>query len=100
MIHPDISLGIGMLMSRSSRNVKIPKEIAKRKEQGLFNSAKRKSAFFDIIVFGHSHHPTLENFERGTYINTGDWIKNNSYLQIKNGHIRLEKFVKNCEIIK
>jgi UDP-2,3-diacylglucosamine pyrophosphatase LpxH len=94
LIHPDLSLRLGMLMSRSSRKVKIPAEAVKKREQGLFISAKKKSAFFDLVVFGHSHRSVQKNFEKGIYINTGDWIKGSSYLQIKEGQIKLQEYKK------
>ena len=94
ILHPDFSLQIGMQLSRSSRNTKIPKYISDLKEKGLYEAAKNKSDLFDLVVFGHSHKPREVHFEKGVYINSGDWIKSNSYVQILDGKPSLKYYKK------
>jgi UDP-2,3-diacylglucosamine pyrophosphatase LpxH len=53
----------------------------------------------DVFIMGHTHNPEVliwvdkyENIK--TYINTGDWISNCTYVLIKDGHVRLRKWIK------
>lgn len=45
---------------------------------------------FDVVALAHLHLPILENLDRGTYINTGDFIEHFSYAKISQGKITLE----------
>ena len=89
IMHPDFSLGIGKIMSRSSREKRTSTELMQAREKGLIEFAKKQFKHFDIVVMGHSHIPKLEKFENGIYANAGDWIKHNSYLAISDGEIKL-----------
>ena len=44
---------------------------------------------YDIVIMGHIHIPTLEHYENGIYLNTGDWIEHFSYGVLKEGKIEL-----------
>jgi len=92
ILHPDFSLGIGKLMSRSSREKRVSTELTTSRENGLIEFAKKQFNNFDIVVMGHSHIPKLEKYENGIYANAGDWIKHNSYLAIADGEIKLYEF--------
>ncbi len=89
MIHPDVSLKIGNLMSRSSRKQQASKKLLEKREAGLIKFAKKKMDEFDIVILGHSHIPKILKFENGIYANSGDWIENYSYLELINGKINL-----------
>lgn len=84
-IHPDIALHLGRSLSRTSRRVRVSPEISARKEEGLIQSAKRLLQTHDIVIFSHSHHPRRIDFERGVYINSGDWVTHQSHVAITNG---------------
>ncbi len=45
----------------------------------------------DYLVSGHTHRPGCRIYESINYINTGDWVINNSYLLIDNGRFELIK---------
>ena len=79
LIHPDISLKIGQLMSRSSRKKVINDKKSFAKELGLKIKAESLSDEYDLIVFGHSHNPKYLKINNSIYINTGDWINQSSY---------------------
>ncbi len=93
-LHPDFALSIGQKMSRSSRDREIPEKLKVKKEAGLTNFAMKKLKDYDIVVMGHSHSPKKVEKENGVYLNSGDWIKNFSYVQINNGNAELKKFEK------
>lgn len=51
----------------------------------------------DVFIMGHTHNPEVliwvdkdENIK--TYINTGDWVSNCTYVLIKDGQVRLRKW--------
>ncbi len=93
LIHPDLALGLGKNLSRSSRNRTISPELKRAKEAGLENFAKLKLRnSCDFVVFGHSHSPISKQFEGGIYINSGDWIVHNTYVEIEDGRIQLKVY--------
>lgn len=93
MIHPDIALNIGKLLSRSSRKRKISPELKRSKEKGLEKFAQLKlENDIDYVVMGHSHSPVKKEFKSGIYINSGDWIIHNTYVEIETGTIELKKY--------
>jgi len=92
ILHPDLSLKIGMLLSRSSRDRKVPKALQKAKERGLENFANQMMGKYDFVILGHSHNPKIVEFDDGTYGNCGDWIKNRSYLELIDGKLVLRRF--------
>jgi len=94
ILHPDFSLSIGRKMSRSSRSRPMSTELKLRKEAGLTNFATQKLKDYDIVTMGHSHSPKKLEINGGVYLNSGDWIKNNSYIHISSGEAKLCKFEK------
>jgi UDP-2,3-diacylglucosamine hydrolase len=93
-LHPNLALSIGSNMSRSSRKQKVADNKLNRREQGLIQFAKDKLKDTDLVILGHSHLPKIEKFENGIYANAGDWINNYTYLQMKDGKIKLHKYNK------
>ncbi len=92
LLHPDLALKLGMLMSRSSRNVKHPKELEIRKENGLKYSAQQFLKECDIVFFGHSHKPMIIEYKSGIYANSGDWVKHQTYLVLEDGNLKLQTY--------
>ena len=89
LFHPDFSLALGKLLSRSSRDRKSHPELERKKEEGLIKFAKQKLKDYDLVVLGHSHSPELIKFENGFYANAGDWVAHQSYLKMINGELEL-----------
>ena len=79
LLHPNISLWIGNLFSRSSKNRVKSAHLTQKQEKGLYNKAEELSREYDIIILGHTHRPLKIAFDKSVYINCGDWITNNSY---------------------
>ena len=95
VIHPEISLNIGKYMSRSSRNRQDSKDITERKGQGLKNFAEKMiNKGYDFVAMGHSHNPQKTKVGKGYYLNSGDWIKSNTYLEIIDGKANLIEYKK------
>ncbi len=93
LIHPEVSLNIGKKLSRSSRDRQDSPEITKRKNQGLIDFAERKikEGYYNVIM-GHAHNPQKIQLEQGYYLNSGDWIVHNSYIEISDGQAHLKYF--------
>lgn len=94
LLHPDFALGLGSMMSRSSRIRKDSPDLKARKNEGLRSYAKKliKSGRADYVVMGHSHHPELIQFGTGYYANSGDWINHHSYIEIISGKIQIKHY--------
>jgi UDP-2,3-diacylglucosamine pyrophosphatase LpxH len=45
---------------------------------------------FDTVVFGHTHHPEVAQLDRGTYINSGNWLRDRTYVDIDHGSATLK----------
>jgi UDP-2,3-diacylglucosamine pyrophosphatase LpxH len=39
-----------------------------------------KSRGYNKVICGHIHHPEYKNIDNFIYMNTGDWVENNSYI--------------------
>ena len=72
------------------------KQIKKRKLKRIWDLVRWNNDC-DVFVMGHTHNPEVliwvdkyENIK--TYVNTGDWVDNCTYVIIKDGQIRLRKW--------
>jgi len=92
LLHPDLSLRIGRLLSRSSRDRVVPETLKAAKEKGLADFAEKQLTKYDFVILGHSHNPKIVEFHNGVYANSGDWIKNCSYLELIGGMLILKYF--------
>jgi len=98
-LHPDLALGLGSLLSRSSRARKDPPELRERKNAGLiaYAAGMIRTGKADYVVMGHSHNPILKEIGTGYYANSGDWISHHSYIEINSGIISLNQYFINKE---
>jgi len=94
LIHPDLALSLGSMLSRSSREQKLHPEIRSKKNSGLLSYATRQiqKGRSDIVVMGHSHDPQLLQIGTGFYANCGDWLGHHSYVEIVDGEVSLHSF--------
>ena len=74
------------------------KQIKKRKLKRIWDIVKWNDEA-DVFIMGHTHNPEVliwvdkhENIK--TYVNTGDWISNCTYVLVKDGQVRLRKWTK------
>jgi len=99
LLHPDLALGLGSKLSRSSRARKDPPYMRERKNAGLLSFAGNmiKSGKADYVVMGHSHNPMVKEIGAGLYANSGDWISNHTYIEIISGTLKVKQFEINKE---
>lgn len=87
-LHPDIGVRLARGSSRTSREYTSNKHYGE--EEGMIEEARRLiGAGYDIVVMGHRHKPNLLQVDGGTYVNLGDWIRHNTYAELRNGEIQL-----------
>lgn len=94
LLHPDLALGIGARMSRSSRFRVVSHALHNRKNAGLYHyaSTQIQKNRFDIVCMGHSHKPQIRPVEHGFYVNSGDWIQHRAYVEIIDGKVELKEY--------
>ncbi len=80
-------LSLGNKMSRSSRERIFPEWLIKKREEQFREYAKTMN--YDFIVFSHLHKPEIRNWGNKLYMNTGDWTKHFSYIEILDGKPKL-----------
>ena len=59
-------------------------------ESELVRQAKKHKC--NSVICGHIHHPDDRMIDDVRYLNTGDWIENNSYLIYNNGKFKLNEY--------
>ena len=72
------------------------RQIKKRQLKRIWDLVKWNEEA-DVFIMGHTHNPEVliwvdKNEQIKTYINTGDWVDNCTYVIIKNGEVRLRKW--------
>jgi UDP-2,3-diacylglucosamine hydrolase len=91
--HPDVGLELAHLSSRTSRN-----HTGRRWDvDGVAYrdaATKKITEGFDYVIYAHTHEPLLEIVESGVYVNTGDWLKHNSYATFEDGVMTLKYWEK------
>jgi UDP-2,3-diacylglucosamine hydrolase len=91
MLHPDIGILLAKGTSGTSRNHTKEKDYSER--DGMRESAFKKiSEGFDYVIMGHRHFPQMTGFEKGYYINLGDWIDYFTYGVFRNNKFELKTF--------
>jgi UDP-2,3-diacylglucosamine hydrolase len=91
---PYMGIGLADFLSKKSRaQTGMSDEVFRGAENEwliLYANEILKKEHFDYFVFGHRHLPIEYKLTQDSeYINTGDWIKYNSYAVMQNGQIKL-----------
>jgi len=86
---PDWAIPLAKKVSGSSRGYTSRRDNSFVPDYEQYARAKL-SEDFDIIAIGHLHIPSLQTFDNGVYVNTGDFIESFSYAKIVDGKITLE----------
>ena len=47
---------------------------------------------FDAVVFGHTHQPEYLEMDGGTFVNCGDWLHRQTYVEIDHGKLSLNEW--------
>jgi len=96
-IHPNTGLGLMKYFSRKSRegNKESPKFLGADKEW-LVQYCERKieTEHYDYFIFGHRHLPIDYELSNGQsrYINCGEWLTQNTYVEFSNNKLELKEF--------
>jgi UDP-2,3-diacylglucosamine hydrolase len=80
LVHPDLGIRFAEWISGRSRAYTDQRD-ALHKADGLLAFAEKliNKGGTDFVVMGHRHSPQMAAFEKGTYINLGDWIHSYTY---------------------
>jgi UDP-2,3-diacylglucosamine hydrolase len=88
MLHPDLASRLALGSSHASRTHRAPDD-----GEGLRRVARetmRGDPSLELVVFGHSHVPTLERAPEGAvYANAGSWLDAYTYLEVTPGRVAL-----------
>jgi UDP-2,3-diacylglucosamine pyrophosphatase LpxH len=85
------SLGMKRSLSKFLKNkVKEAVKFITSFEQELIRQAKKHGC--NTVICGHIHHPDDRMVDDVRYLNSGDWIENNSYIIYNNGKYQLHEY--------
>lgn len=89
LLHPDVGFWLAHWVADRSRDIGAKSYLL----EDMARFAQEKlAAGFDVVVMAHSHVPELRRFDRGEYLNVGDWVKDSSYGLMRDGVLSLERF--------
>lgn len=90
LIPPSLLFKIARRFSGMSRRFKYRSQALKEALRGF---ARRKwEEGYEVVILSHSHTPeVIEDGSGRLYINTGDWVENFTYVELKEGRFRLKK---------
>ena len=84
------SLGMKRSLSKFLKNkVKEAVKFITSFEQELIRQAKKHGC--NTVICGHIHHPDDRMVDGVRYLNSGDWIENNSYITYNNGKYQVHE---------
>jgi UDP-2,3-diacylglucosamine hydrolase len=86
---PDWAYPLAKWVSGSSREYTSRRDHQFAKDYEAYAHSETANGY-DVVVIGHLHIPVYRPFERGLYVNTGDFINHFSYLKCDENSIRLE----------
>ena len=94
MLHPNIGVPLGSLISGSSRKYLNRPNGKKYLPEYRTHAHQQLQKGNDIVIHGHVHFPDLVRYgDLGTYCNLGAWLEYYSYATMENGEITLFKFL-------
>ena len=96
-IHPNLGIHIANSWSKKSRIANDEKDEKFTTEDNeyllVYCRELEKTEHHDYYIFGHRHLPLdLRVNEHSRYINTGEWVKSNTYAEYDGNQVRLKKF--------
>ena len=98
LIHPDIGVSMGRLISRLSRKHGAPTTWDPRPAYRELALSLLEKKPYDAVVFGHVHQSDFQEWDGKAYLNLGDWIKQYSYGRLAHGVLSLERFDSHSQI--
>lgn len=80
LLHPDWTAPLARGSSRKSRQYTGTKDYGETDGMILFATQKINEGY-DYVIMGHRHKPLDRTINTGRYINLGDWIHFNTYIE-------------------
>lgn len=95
-VHPDLGTRLARGSSSASRSYRARDEGAGLR--AVAHSTLAENGALDLLVFGHSHVPTLERVAGGgVYANAGSWLDAPTYLVITPDRVELREWAGSAE---
>lgn len=47
---------------------------------------------FDAVIYGHTHRAETVELTDGLYVNSGNWVRGGTYVEIDEGHVELKRW--------
>lgn len=95
-LHPNLGIGIATGWSKSSRAASNPEEVffgINYEWLAVYSKNILQKEYFDYFIYGHRHLPMDLDLGGGSrYINTGEWLKYNSYAVFDGVELKLEYY--------
>ena len=91
LIHPDLALSLGRIVSGSSRHYTGSREFPFRKEYIEIAKSKFEKQEIDIMIHGHTHEAKRLVFDGGIYVDTGNFFKDFTYVKMESKTIEIKK---------
>lgn len=95
-LHPNLGIGIASGWSKSSRAASNPEEVffgVNYEWLAVYSKNILQKEYFDYFIYGHRHLPMDLDLGGGShYVNTGEWLKYNSYAVFDGVELKLEYF--------
>ena len=90
-LHPDIGVPLALFFSNLSRNNNKNKTKYDDSDYRQFAYDKINNGY-NVVALGHTHVPALEKYKNGWYVNSGDWIKKFTFIEIDESGPKLLKW--------
>lgn len=94
ILHPNIGVPLASFFSGSSRYFSSSKFTEEKKREYLEVAKSLLSQGPEILIMGHTHHPSYNELEEGLYCNTGEWMNTYSYGVMEQGKLSIKKIDK------
>jgi UDP-2,3-diacylglucosamine hydrolase len=80
---------------KPEEEIGVPEHFLKIWESAAEQILKRMR--YDIVVFGHTHAPTIVEMLGGSqwYVNTGDWVVHSTFIELSDGKLVLKDWLEN-----
>ncbi len=101
-LHPNFGIGLATFLSRRSRANGGAKDAKYNgpENEWLFQHVKELETqkHHDYYIFGHRHLPLFLAHDKTFYVNTGDWLRYNTFARFDNETLMLFQWINNQEI--
>lgn len=91
-LHPDLGMALADWSSSKSRESNILKNPSKLEDDYVEYAEAKIENGFDYVMMGHTHRPYIHKFDKGMYINTGNWYKDFTYAVFDGRELVLRRY--------